>query len=36
MISKQQDKKKVNEGVGYPNPNLYPTRRKQLESIFVV
>ena len=36
MISKQQDKKKVNEGVSYPNPNLYPTRRKQLESIFVV
>ena len=36
MISKQQDKKKVNEGVGYPNPNLYPTRRKQLEKFITV
>lgn len=32
----QQDKKKVNREDDYPNPDLYPTRRKQLEKFITV
>lgn len=36
IINIQQDKKEVNKENDYPNPDLYPTRRKQLEKFITV
>lgn len=36
LINMQQDRKEENRENDYPNPDLYPTRRKQLEKFVVV
>lgn len=36
IINIQQDMKEVNKENDYPNPDLYPTRRKQLEKFITV